>query len=108
TVDKVDVVDIPVGFGITDYHFILLFQHRIAFISRVSLTLVYELALSEERYGTMKGMAVDTERALRSESRHDQPGIWLYSDKNLFALHIENEDKVRAWDVCLSALRLHA
>jgi hypothetical protein len=103
--------DFPLSVAITDYHFLLLFRHRLVAVSRVSQEVVQELPLPEERCGAMRGMCVDGALAADLTPRSFSSGvlggaagasagvsgigsgIWLFSDRGVFSLRITGEDR---------------
>jgi hypothetical protein len=89
------ISEFPMSMAVTDYHYVLLYKHRLIVMSRVSSTVVFEMAIPEDRYGTMKGMCVDAGFGTRPSDRAAQArSIWLFSERSLLELVIRGEDQV--------------
>jgi hypothetical protein len=51
--------EVPLGLAITEFHFLLLYRQRLIALSRVSYGVVFEQALPEDKYGTMRAIVTD-------------------------------------------------
>ena len=109
TIDGADVSatpsapSVPLGFAVTDYHILLLFKHRLLALSRVSLGVVWEAQLNEEKYGTMRGIATDVTvasggygggpGASGAQGNTDGSAVWIWSDKAVYQLGVTREER---------------
>lgn len=76
----------PVGIGLTEFHYYILHQDSITIMSRITEQVVESYDLKEDMQGPAIGMIYD--KALES--------FWIYSAKRCKRLETSNEDK-EAW-----------
>lgn len=85
---RVDVP--PLSLSLTEFHFLLLNQKRLVAINRLSEEVVYQDNFEQGQYGRMLGLCPDP--------RKDT--VWMYSDRFVFEVEIESEDR-EVWKLYL-------
>lgn len=51
--------EVPVGFAVTEHHYVLAFPHRIVALSRITRGVAFVQHLPEDAYGSIRGIVLD-------------------------------------------------
>ena len=81
------VTPVPLGLAVTPFHYLLLYRQRIVAVSRISHSIIFEQAFSEDRHGTMRGVYIDTSSNKLSNI------ISIFSDRYIFRVGISDESR---------------
>ena len=78
---------------VTEFHFLLLYQHRLCACTRITHEIVYEQELLPDIHGVAKGLV-----------RDPRGQLWLFSRTSLFQIQLEREDR-NVWKLYLQLVR---
>lgn len=77
------VAEVPLGIALTEFHFVLLYSHRVMCISSLDDRVVFDEILPLQPNEKVIGTAVDIARQT----------YWIYTDASIFELVINDEDR---------------
>jgi hypothetical protein len=77
----------PVSISSTEYHFIILYPAKLVFVSRLSSSIVQEIALEGNNAAGAGGVGIGL---VRDETTK---GVWLYSPRGVWKLEVNEEDR---------------
>lgn len=78
--------NIPISLALTPFHFVLLYRNRLLAVSRISGDVVFEQALTEERFGSMRSLVVDS-----SPREGSGAPVLVFSDRFIFHVIVRDE-----------------
>jgi hypothetical protein len=98
---------VPLGLAVTDFHFLFLYRQRIVAVSRISLSVVFEQVLSEDRHGVVRHIFLDKEsggagnNGLTSSTGSGGTNIMILSDRGILDVNLSDEAR-GAWKLHLA------
>ena len=98
---------VPLGLAVTDFHFLFLYRQRIVAVSRISLSVVFEQVLSEDRHGAVRHIFLDKQSGggastgSFSASSSGSTNIMILSDRGILEVNLSDEAR-GAWKLHLA------